>query len=141
MRSRLLLVAALLAAGCAGPERTTAEATQNASTALAFPSELPTDAALGLTRNTLRRAGWPVPRGPLAEALVTGWRATDAGRLRLHAVATDAHGGASTVVSVWGEREVDGAAVPVVAADGGAAWRLVEAAAKRVGAEVRYARP
>ena len=112
------------------------------ATVLSFPSELPVDAALGLARTTLRRAGWPV--GPLAgDTLATGWRETGAGPIRLVVTAADVDGGASTVVHLRGEVRVDGAGLSVSRPDvpDAAAWSVVEAAARRVGAEVRYARP
>lgn len=80
----------------------------------------------------LRRAGWPA--APLSGDTLR----TDAGPLRLVVTVADTDGGASTRVSLWGEALMDRVAVPV---ERGAVWRLVKAAARRVGADVRYARP
>ncbi len=137
MTARLTL-ALLIVGGCAA----TRPAPAAPATVLSFPSELPVDAALGLARNTLRRAGWPV-EAVVGTSLTTGWRATDAGPIRLVLSAADVDGGASTVVRIHGEARVGGAEVAVVRPDvpRAAAWAAVEAAARHVGAEVRYARP
>lgn len=135
----------LLLAGCV-PLRDAPENPPRVPTGLVFPSELPSEAALSVARATLRRAGWPV--GPTAAStLLTGWRETDAGPLRLLVTASDVDGGASTALTVWGETQTaGGATVGVVQPDraggtGQAVWDLVEALARQVGAEVRYARP
>lgn len=145
MTPRLLLGLAVLVAGCV-PLRDAPESPPRTPTALVFPSELPLDAALSVARSTLRRAGWSV--GPTAAStLLTGWRETDAGPLRLLVRASDVDGGASTALTVWGETQTaGGATVGVVQPDptggaGQAVWDLVEATARSVGAEVRYARP
>ena len=139
-RLALLLVAGTVAGTVAGCAATRTRAPESlAPTALTFPSELTRGSALSLARNTLRRAGWRAP-SPAGDTLTTAWRETDAGPLRLVVSAADTNGGASTLVTVHGEVRLGEAAVPV--RDGpGAAWATVEAAARHVGAEVRYARP
>ena len=136
-RARLLAVT--LAASVAGCTSARREGPPAAPSALTFPSELTRGSALGLARNVLRRAGWPAP-APAGDTLATEWRETPAGSLRLVVSATDTRGGASTLVTVRGEARRGAAAVPV-AHGPGAAWATVEAAARHVGAEVRYARP
>ena len=131
----------LMLAGCAASPPAAPPGSPTAApeaTVLRFPSELPVDAALGLSRNTLRRAGWPA-EPPLRGTLTTEWRETPEGPLRLVVTAKDTDGGASTVVAVRGETRDRGRAVGV--ARGAAAWPRVERAARHVGAEVRYARP
>ncbi|HEX8299298.1 MAG TPA: hypothetical protein VF594_09085 [Rubricoccaceae bacterium] len=111
---------------------------------LTFPSELPPDAALGLARNVLRRAGWAVEQAT-NQTFSTGWHDTEGGPVRLIVKATEVDDGASTAVRIRGERQVGRGTEPVVRPDtrspASAVWTAVEAAARRVGAEVRYARP
>ena len=139
MTRRLALM--LLVGGCAAARPAPA-------TALSFPSELPPDAALGLARNVLRRSGWPSAgktEVPARRAFATGWRETVGGPVRLLVDATEADGGASTTVTVRGEvrvgREVMPLARPGPRGPASPAWAAVEAAARQVGVEVRYARP
>ena len=135
----------LVLAGCAAPSPLPCP------TVLSFPSELPPDAALGLARNVLRRSGWPIVEATVESAtaarrgaFATEWRDAAGGPVRLLVDTAEADGGASTTVRVRGETRVGGRAVPVVQPAPGrpsAAWAVVTAAARRVGAEVRYARP
>ena len=136
---RLALV--LLVGGCAAARPAPA-------TGLSFPSELPPDAALGLARNVLRRSGWPVAgktEAPGRRAFATEWHETAGGPVRLLVDATEADGGASTTVTVRGEVRLGRGVMPLSrpgpSGPASPAWAAVEAAARQVGAEVRYARP
>ena len=118
----------LLLTGCAGT-RLTPEV-------MTFPSELPASSALQLARNVLGRTGWPASP-PAGRTLTTNWHPTESGLLRLVLTAKEARGGASTVVSVRGEQQVDGRAIGVTR--GAAAWPEIEQVAGRVGSGIRYA--
>lgn len=137
-----LLLALLLLAGCAAsiPESTTATTTMPVATAVSMPSELPPDAALMVVRYTLRRGGWPITDAGTA---VTAWRPTDAGPLRLYATATEVQTDTSafSVVLMWAEVDVGGAATPVVQDDRlDGAWAIASKAIAQVRDDVRYAR-
>ncbi|HEX8385382.1 MAG TPA: hypothetical protein VF576_04305 [Rubricoccaceae bacterium] len=139
------LVAVLLAAGCVGrPARDAPARVPAPPTTLSLQSELPPGAALSVAWATLRRSGWPLGAAT-ATTLTTGWNETAAGPVRLFVMASEVGGGASTALSVWGEtRGDDGGPVAIDRPDpvGPAGpWEVVEKAARRVQAEVRYARP
>jgi hypothetical protein len=144
MGARIVLALTLLA-GCASGRGVPAEVPPAPSTVTA-PSELPPGGAMTVALATLRREGWPFSAAT-ATTLTTGWRETVAGPVRLFVTASEVDGGASTVLSVWGETQAaGGAAVPIVrpgpaGGPGREAWAVVETAARQVEAEVRYARP
>ena len=137
-RAALRLAGALALGGCHVPAA--------APTVLTFPSELGPEAVLGFARNVLRRAGWsvaPPTDATMGQAFTTGWHKGSGSEIRLLIDAADVGGGASSVVRIRGEALRDGRAVPIVQASGRRAaspeWTAFEAAARFVGARVRYA--